>query len=535
MQRSWTLVRQAPVTALLVLSAVIVTLLAFYSSSTAGDLVSASSSSINAALTSLFAAHDEQQQEIVVAVDPSDSVDGDTYNPYFDPDAEVPIYDDCGLWVQQNRNVTFGAPDADGAARIARFARFLENEVSNDYNAQAWCPIAEFNEQAGKQAGVAAEVLALTSDYGRVCMMVEYAVRFGYNVTVFKSDGFIFKNKVKLTWLYGKLKRAQLLEQLGYPLTMSAASLDQAETADRNALPPPKLDPGATPAPVVRPPPIQFDNFAASYAAQPVRALMALDPPTPEQATAIADYLTAHPHVYVGADAFDVVVQLSPRELYAKLQKDFSHVEFLVSGEANLYPVHFMEDKFPQRNVNLFPYPNSGVWASRLDHMVAFLNETYSEAYPFCGGDEDQCTFIGTILKNNFGKYVHDYDGLIFQNMFPTNAFQAFQRLNVTKTGTLRRVDIDLTPVFVHWSGDSKKGWFYEKSHENHVHFDSFIDHNGWPRRPLPDGRFVLAYFLSQEQVLGHVTVYDDSLRLVPNGADIIMDQCFRSLKKSPS
>jgi len=417
----------------------------------------------------------------------------------------VDIDSDCAAWVAQH-GVPLGHSETWKGKRspasvvsksdMAMYADPVLNAPSTDVDLGAWCPVVEYNAQTAVAARATAEIIALLTEIKpRVCAWVDSNVRMGYNITLLMVDPpWQWLYKIRYVKQYMRMERARVLQQLGFP-------------------------PRKAPA-----------NGAWNWA-----AIDALDEPTAEEAAALTRHLDRREHVYVGLDAFDTRPQLSPRELHRKLARHFPDYHYVVSGEANLWGLPKRE-YFPNWKTHMFPYPNTGIWLGRLDDIIAFmaLANVSTVADEGCaylrGGDEDQCRAQGAMVENNFTTYVCDSENFIGQSMYPGEqsggVFTAEKYLNITTMGLLKRIDIDNTPVFVHWMGPAKAGWYYSNERQLAVNFGNYEDRFGWRRRPLMDGSDPLVFSLTYQQLKDHITMYNPRMERVEDPAAIFMDAC---------
>jgi len=367
-------------------------------------------------------------------------------------------------------------------AVVMNLSGVLGTKAAKDVDLGAFCGYPEYNHWAAEAEGATAEVVAVVSLplVPSACPLIESAVRMGYNVTLLtiKHDhGWVPQDKQRLTVEYGRMRRAELLASLG------KAPDDQAVLIKH----------------------LQAQGTAA--------------------------------HLYVGVDAFDVIVQLSPRELHKKWQTAFPKLPaFIVSGEANLYPLRDVPSnlaKFPDYPRALFPFPNSGLWVSRLDAIVDFLEECRLADFPMCAINpiDDQCKLMGGIIKHNF-EYPCDSNGTILQNMHeglnPLSIFDAALFIELTPEGMLRRRDTETTPVVIHWNGSTKDDLHYGRSKIVPYAKSNYFPASWMRRRQLdgsmPLGNFHVAFKTLQE----HLSIFDRNMNLDPDGARLIMELCFK-------
>jgi len=242
-----------------------------------------------------------------------------------------------------------------------------------------------------------------------------------------------------------------------------------------------------------------------------------------------------HRHLLLGLDAYDTLVQLSPRELHAKWASgdgDWHSGAFVLSGEANLYPLidpdHVL---FPNKENAPFPFPNSGAWIATPEGAREFLGYAVekSEGRSQCASiPDDQCSVVLAGLEK--GTDV-DTQGRLVQSLFPGEPFTGRRELvdpnsmlAFTHDGLLRRTDMDNTPVVIHWNGMTK----YASFHSNRrapSKYDVYVS-RGWMRRQYDDGGVDYRFHLSYEQLSAHLSYYLENLTLDPYGADNIMSMC---------
>jgi len=408
-----------------------------------------------------------------------------------------------------------------------QFDRVVNIPSANDYNRSAWSADADANHRraaadAERGAGTAEVISVLSASFvnPNVCFLVESAVRMGYNVTLLTAaaeEDFSKHAKEHQSALYGKLQRELILYRLGHSDTdPSTLSIEQLE-----ALKGPKR------------------NSTARRALQ--------------------DHLKRHNHVYVFSDAFDVIFQLPPWELHRKLRQlaglapasKPQPTYFVTSGEANLspFPTHMEWPRwFPDRNIHLFPFLNSGLWVARLDHMIAFTEYVYRANYSDCSGEfsfSDQCKMNvaardPTRLFRVFPITI-DVNAVLFQSMFPHRhrrtantltdprlagkswsiLFHPASHLGMTPEGLLSRRDIENTPIALHWNGYFKRFNHFKQLESSPLNVTA-VDHTvykalSWLRRETATTERSTSYFhLTAEQLRRHVTVYNEELQVDP-------------------
>ena len=395
---------------------------------------------------------------------------------------------------------------------------------AHDYDRLRWSSVAEVNHGLARDADETAEVFTVISTPMKpaVCFLVESAVRMGYSMTLLTvpSNHWSKHEKQRRTVLYGKLRRSQILRSLGLPLLKNTSQV---------------VDPSV---------PLN------------AKVLDWLEDPAPGSLAhhALLEHLEDHRHLYVFADAYDVLFQLPPHDLYAKLRRGWpvkatetggddnygNDARFVISGEANLFPA-LNQTWFPERYDHMFPFINSGLWVARLDRLIAFSKFIYGNAFEPCKKwtFSDQCKTISALHafksyanQSRFDEFpVHtDQDGLIMQSMFPhsllktakyalkpqfRNLFDPVTHLGLTSDGLISRRDVANTPVALHWNGVSKdynaRNLTSAIKDVNAVDFSLYAS-LGWMRRQLPDGKTPVYFHVSYKQMRDYVHVFGEDM-----------------------
>jgi len=398
---------------------------------------------------------------------------------------------------------------------------------ADDYDRSAWSayPPREQHKTGARHAEGTAEVLtALSKPFNpSVCFMVESALRQGYNVTMFAlplppSQDYLRKHhderhlfytnheKERRSYIYGKLQRERILQQLGLSSVPADVDLSTLSLFELGALKIPKRGSDAD---------VELNK-----------------------------YLELHPHLYVFADAYDVLFQLPPRELHRKFNsfstEDQERPHFLVSGEANQFP-YFNDtevDWYPDRNNSLFPFVNSGLWVAPLTRMIPFNDHVFKANYTDCKqrlSYSDQCKMMVAVSdpSRRFTAFPieRDVNATLFQSMAPhanrrgqqdidPALFHPMSHLGMTPEGLLTRKDVANTPVAVHWNGRAKRFNNYNHTVTIDLTATDFTVYRslGWLRRPQREpqhrGQPPVYFDITYDELLSKLVIYNEHFQV---------------------
>jgi len=417
--------------------------------------------------------------------------------------------------------------DVDAQAHLAGFEQHLPvaghldfDAVANlpsahDYDRSLWSSSTEVNHARAEQAGLTAEVVTVIStplNSTSLCFLVESAVRQGYRVTVLTIPKKLYSNheKERLSSYYGRLQRERILqEQLG-----------------------------------VANPRFNLANYTKLDLLALVRSSSNRHDETNKQTEkALVEYLVAHPHLYLFADAFDVLVQLSPIELHKRVRANWpvegdTEEFFIVSGEANQWPQLKSNVYYPDRSQSLFPFVNSGMWVARLDRMISFTehisNATFKDCHNYLLSFSDQCKMMIAVSDpaRRFTEFpVHrDVNATTLQSMAAApdrrkkdglsskyKSFHAAVHLGMTPEGLISRRDIPSTPLALHWNGKAKGFNPYQQTVSvNTTAVDLAVYTSlGWMRRPIsPGGERPFYFHVTHAELKKYLTFYDENLQV---------------------
>jgi len=420
----------------------------------------------------------------------------------------LPALDKEAAQAAAERMATMGAATYIEAGKL-RFWPVETVPAAHDYDRDAWCPVPEYNHWAARATRKTAEVVTVVTtpmaDTG-VCWLVESAIRMGYNMTILTVPRRLSTqhDRVYRTLLYGRLLRARILQSLDYfpaDIEFTVELLNSIEEPDARS----------------------------------------------EAKLALVEYLEKHPHLFLGANAVNVMLQLSPRELHDKLDglraqlaqtNPKADANLTMSSEANLFP-KLNYSWFPERDTQLFPFTNSDLWVARLDRMLEFTDTLHRSTFDLCEPWEqlDQCKALVAIhagpAHSAFGKGLeHDVNATILQNMFPHpynlrrprtyRVFDPTLHLGLTPDGLIARRDLNNTPVAVHWNSSKMRN--FNARHLNITANIASVEYAvysslGWMRRTLPDGRQPHFFHLTMDHLHQYLTILnadlhdDDALR----------------------